>query len=242
MSTIRSPTPFKLRGESRFFNYNKGDSGMKKAVKIEIVFENCEVYEGTAPQQINVKVRGIETKDVLENCDGKIIRVDVDAITIRISPELTELRKRVMLNDITWAYVTYDDGSELAFCVPWEDLDAFENTYQQYHYESNGTLVIEIDKNFAKQATEEGNDKPMGKYTCPFCGKEYEDVNAFADCVTQCRQNNKKALEAAESEMRTKELNQLNAAFKEANELRRKYEKKYNTRLLPTNMFADLIL
>lgn len=195
----------------------------KKPKFIEVVFENCEVFGGSADRDVSVSVRGLLPVDVLENCEQKIYRMSAEEMIIRIRPHMVDLVERVNLyHDITWVYVKFSDGVEIAFSAPWSDLDANDNTYETHYEEPDGTIVIRIVK----------GEKEMKKYTCPYCGKEYDNLDAFASCVACCHGKDKSSKEEAEAAERNKEFNAVCDAYKHADSLRQAFEEKYHAKIL----------
>jgi len=202
-----------------------------KAQSIDIVFENCEVYSGVVDQDVSITVRGVEPMDILENCDHKIYRTSADELIIRIRPHMKELIDRVLQHcDITWAYVKFSDGVEIAFCAPWEDVQKDKNTYETHHFEPDGTLIATVKK---------GN-KDMKNYVCPFCGKSYDSKDEFAACVARCHANDQSAKEEAENARRNAEFNAVCDAYKQADKMRGEFEKKYHAKIMCGGI-ADLL-
>lgn len=194
-----------------------------KAQSIDIVFENCEVITCAPGDEVSVTVRSVEPLDILENPDHKIYRSSVDELVVRIRPHMKELIDRVMqYSDITWAYVKFSDGMEIAFCAPWEDTQKESNTYETHHFEPDGTLLVTIKKG--------SND--MKKYVCPFCGKEYDSTDEFAACVARCHANDQSSKAEAAAAQRNADFNAVCDAYKQADKLRDEFEKKYHAKVM----------
>ncbi len=69
-----------------------------------------------------------------------------------------QLFKRIgQFNDIVDLTLTYDDGTSECIAVPWEDgtKGGEENIFQRSHIANDGSLVIEIGKDFSKEEQSE---------------------------------------------------------------------------------------
>lgn len=70
-------------------------------------------------------------------------------------------------------------------------------------------------------------------YTCPICGNEYEELNAYAQCILACEAKKKKEEEERKKAQRALEQESRKKALDEAGEYYRKllteYIKDYGT-------------
>ena len=99
-------------------------------VKVEIVFENCEVYECPV-QDIKISIRHVRRAEPYPHDKPSVVRCDTDNLTVRIKLKNRQLIRRILqYNDITRICITYINGRELALNVPWNDAHDEYNTYQ----------------------------------------------------------------------------------------------------------------
>lgn len=115
--------------------------------RVEVIFENCEVYENIAENDI-LFYPGLESpREKIPSLGDSCIRYDARLILLVIDKRRKDLIDRIIrCRDITWVYLTYDDGSELAFAAPWDDQQAERNTYEKHDLLSDGTLIVTISK------------------------------------------------------------------------------------------------
>ena len=103
---------------------------MMEPVKVEIVFENCEVYECPV-QDIKISMRHVCLAKKYPHDKPSVVRCDTNNVTIRINNRNRRLIKRIMqYDDITRICITYKTGEELALNLPWNDAHDEYNTYQ----------------------------------------------------------------------------------------------------------------
>ena len=99
-------------------------------VKVEIVFENCEVYECPV-HDIKISIRHVRRVAPYPHDKPSVVRCDTDNLTARIRLKNRQLIRRILqYYDITRICITYSNGSELALNVPWNDAHDEYNTYQ----------------------------------------------------------------------------------------------------------------
>jgi len=133
----------------------------KKIRYVELVFENCEVAKLTPDMFKYCRLYGIT--DIIDiNCyqyeKGEYEKHKTcDMLTIEILPsglnqilsmeEITLKERLIRHSDITSIYITYEDGREISYYVPWPDEEEYTNTYQiQSPGYEEGSLKIEIEK------------------------------------------------------------------------------------------------
>lgn len=110
----------------------------KQAKRIDIVLENCEVFECPV-ESIDVCLSEI-TRDISTwNGDGTvfdgnhaekaIIWIDKSIFDLKSSFD-EPLKERIMrLPDITYVVVVFDDDTELSVSVPWQECVTQEDDY-----------------------------------------------------------------------------------------------------------------
>lgn len=65
----------------------------------------------------------------------------------------------------------------------------------------------------------------MKKYVCSICGKDYNDLENYVDCVTKCSEQIK---ENEKKEKEKKRLEELNAALNRVKEAKKYFEQQLN--------------
>ena len=182
---------------------------------IDLVFENCEVYRGFEGNDITIKYGYLKKLESYPSDSENLTRAYVDKIEIIVKPHMHELMERIMLyHDIT-AVCIMDGKDEIHITVPWNDEHRESNAYQKENYLIDESLKVTI------------MEEEKVIYCCPFCKKNYEDVNDFANCVTSCKKKADEAKKTVDDEKRNEALRGVVAAYNKYVSLQNDYITKY---------------
>lgn len=165
--------------------------------RVDIVFENCEVYEVPADCIYRMTVDNIKFQTVLHfnglseftkpgetsnftSCEYASIIINKKGMNLKSSwnemygdDEDDSLKERVKHNDITHFDLIYKDGTHLYVSVPWEDGNSeFDNKYQHNDIRDD-IIFIDIYDNYNEKQEKESNDECYETYKYDMYEEKY---------------------------------------------------------------------
>lgn len=165
--------------------------------RVDIVFENCEVYEVPADCIYRMTVDNIKFQTVLHfnglseftkpgetsnftSCEYASIIINKKGMNLKSSwnemygdDEDDSLKERVKHNDITHFDLIYKDGTHLYVSVPWEDGNSeFDNKYQHNDIRDD-IIFIDIYDNYNEKQEKESNDECYSMYQYEMYEEKY---------------------------------------------------------------------
>lgn len=165
--------------------------------RVDIVFENCEVYEVPADCIYRMTVDNIKFQTVLHfnglseftkpgetsnftSCEYASIIINKKGMNLKSSwnemysdDEDDSLKERVKHNDITHFDLIYKDGAHLYVSVPWENGNSeFDNKYQHNDIRDD-IIFIDICDNYNEKQEKESNDECYSMYKYEMYEEKY---------------------------------------------------------------------
>ena len=130
---------------------------MKRIIKIDVIFENCEFFSLDASDLKFVNFDKFETmiRRIACNCVAKIVRANY--IELHVKKGLNDIYnsfgqqdqpesklERLQGCDITSFEIFFEDGTSELIYVDWSDESEYSNKYQSDFFDDDGSLVVVI--------------------------------------------------------------------------------------------------